>query len=99
MKYDFKAPLRNSQGTVVRISNDDSGPWTAQVALKDALLNDNEENQHSKMARYELFLKLRDHTADTEYSAEEVSLLKKTALVLPTIFAGQIAHILDQKVK
>lgn len=98
MKYDFPSVvLHNSDGTVVNVSDTDTRPWTAQIALKAALLTDAQQNVESKMARYELFLKLRDHKPESEYTVEEIALLKKAAMLLPTIFAGQLSHLLDQK--
>ena len=98
MKYDFSTfHLRNNRDAVMKTSDEDATPWTALAALKDAVLVDAQENQANKVQRYELYLKLRDHLPDTEYTVEEVGLLKKAALALPTIFAGQLSRLLDQK--
>jgi hypothetical protein len=97
MKYDFAIPMRNGKDAIVKVSDEDPAPWTALMALKDALLADTQENTGSKLQRYELFLKLRDHTTDTDYSLDEVALFKKAALMMQTIFAGQVSHLLDQK--
>lgn len=98
MKYDFaKAYLRNSEDTVVKVSDTNASAWTAAHALKAAVLADTQDNQSSKVARYELFMKLKAATATTDFTSEEVALLKTAALTLPTIFAGQLAHLLDQK--
>lgn len=97
MKYDFNAVLHNSDGSIVKTSDTDTAPWTSQAALKSALLTDAQQNADSKMARYELFLKLRDHKPETEYTVEEITLMKKAAMLLPTIYAGQLSHLLDQK--
>lgn len=97
MKYDFTQELVNSEGTVVKVSDTNATPWTAWHALKSCILADTQANADSKMARYELFLKLKSATDATDFTAEEVSLLKTAALTLPTIFAGQLAHLLDQK--
>lgn len=98
MKYDFESlHLINSEGVVVKTSDTDTSPWSALKALKGAILTDSAENIQSKVARYELFLKLRESTADTDYTLEDVGHLKRAALTLPTVFAGQLSHFLDQK--
>lgn len=98
MKYDFASfVLQNQEDTAMKTSDTDTSPWTAQKALRAALLADNQENQPSKVARYDLFLKMKTHTLETEYDLEEVALLKKAALTMPAVFAGQLSHLLDQK--
>lgn len=97
MKYDFSKSLHNSKEAIVKVADDDTSAYTVMHALKDAVLADTQQNQESKLARYELWLKLRQHTPDTDYSLDEVSLLKKCAMTMPTVFAGQVSHLLDQK--
>lgn len=99
MKYDFlNFTLRNQRDVIMKTSDDEPAPWTALSALKDAVLVDTQQNIDNKVARYDLYLKLREHTPETDYSVEDVALLKKSALAMPTIFAGQLSRLLDQKV-
>lgn len=97
MKYDFTVQIRDEFDVLVKTSPTDSKPWTILAALKGAVLADRPENQGNKVQRYELWLKLRDHGPDTEYSTEEVTLLKSCALTLPAFYAGMVSHLLDQK--
>jgi len=97
MKYDFnvfvlqtadKKPMPMDEAT-------DKSPFTAAIALARALLADTAENNKTKLERYDLFLRVR--ALDVEYSAKDVALLREAALVYPTLIAGQLVAILDQK--
>jgi hypothetical protein len=110
MQYDFSKVLTNAQKEPMKVSDAaDAKPWTAKLALQQAILVDNEKNQGSKLERYSLWLKLDEHVDPpaayaagepdpaTDYSTEEVAALKTAALTFPTIFAGQLSRLLDQK--
>lgn len=105
MKYAFfNKGLLNQNLKPMSVTEDPaSGPWTAKDALAAAVLVDNQANATTKLKRYELFMKLNSHedptpeSTGTDYSTEEVALLKEAALTYPTIFAGQLSYILDQK--
>ena len=107
MKYDFSKVLINQQRKPMTLTDDpDSGPWTAALALAAGVLAETSENAKSKLSRFNLWQKLGDHVSPgtaagvavpTDYSVEEVALLREAALTFPAIFAGQLVNILDQK--
>ena len=96
MKYTFAtAALETDTGTPMLTSETDSAPYTADKAFARGLLADTNDNTKTKLERYELFLRVRAN--EDEYSAKEVALLREAALVYPTLIAGQLVKILDQK--
>jgi hypothetical protein len=113
MKYDFSKALINQLRQSMTITDDaNSGVWSAQIALSSALLVETTENAKNKLERFNLWLKLGDHVdctggltatgaisavTSTDYSVEEVAILKAAALTYPALFAGQLVKILDQK--
>ena len=51
-----------------------------------------------KVARYDLFKKVQASTQDTDFSVEEVTLMRRACLTaFNSLIAGQLAAILDQK--
>lgn len=93
MKFDFSKLLL----TVTDELHKEEGKVVTHLqALKAAIIADY-EGAADKLKRFELFLKLRAHTLETEYEPEEVALLDRAALALPTIFAGQLHQTLTQK--
>lgn len=98
MKYDFSIKLKSViAGTPLKLNENDSGPVTAGKALQFALLQDTADNAKTKLARYDLYVKLGVANEKTDFSTEEVKILKDAALVMATLVAGQLVHILDQR--
>lgn len=96
MRYDFSnAVILLPDGLPMPVSETDKSPFTATKALMTGLLADNQSNQNSKMERYELFLKVR--SCALTYAVKEVALLREAALVFPTLIAGQLVYMLEQK--
>jgi hypothetical protein len=109
MKYNFSiVVLKNVKQQPMMAEEGGTAPWTALLALQSAIINDSQENIASKLTRYKLFQKLLAHTdalpaladaepaSSTDYTAEEVVLLKAAVLTYPTLFAGQLTDILDR---
>ena len=98
MKYDLAAQiLTNEEDKPIDTSDTDKTPFNAQRAIARGLLNDTTNNASSKTERFDLYLKVRASTADTDFSAPEVALMREVALTYPTLFAGQLVRILDQR--
>jgi hypothetical protein len=94
VKYDFSYVLKNLDGSDAVEAD---GPATALKGLRTALISDPQGLTASdKSARYSLFIKLSKATADTEFTVEEVALLKKAADIFPTMVYGQLCALLDQ---
>lgn len=80
----------------------DGVPAPASFFYKQALIADNDETgkpvaSDKKLARFELFLKLRSADKNTDFTLDEVALLDRAVLVYPTIIAGQLHYLLAQK--
>jgi hypothetical protein len=93
MKFDFSGYLLTASD---EIHKEEGKIITHLAALKSAILAD-ASDAADKLKRFEIFLKLKTHTLETEYEIDEVSLLDKAALALPTLFAGQLHYLLSGK--
>jgi hypothetical protein len=71
-------------------------PVTMGTALKRALITDVQDAKE-KLERFELFLKVKAATLETEFSAAEVALLDKAIASFPTLIYGRLSHFLSQK--
>lgn len=98
MKYDFDIPLLDVEGKPIVVSETDSRVFTAQMAMSRGLLADTKDNEGSKLARYELYLKIRGRdAAATDFTADEAKLMRDAAMTFPTLLAGQLVRVIDQK--
>jgi hypothetical protein len=68
---------------------------TVLQALKRAILAS--EERDGKLERFELFMKLKAATAETEFSVQEVALLDKAIAVYPVLIFGQLSYLLSNK--
>lgn len=80
----------------------DDGKATLRVTLKNALLSDGNPDDpphpitgEEKCKRFELFLKLRSATDETDWTAEEIATLKKLSLLFGTYIAGTVRSLLE----
>jgi hypothetical protein len=97
MKYDLlNKKLVGMDGQPLTMAGQVEG-LTAKKALQFALLTDTANNAASKLARYDLYIKLKDANEKTDFKIEEVATLKEAALTMSTIAAGQLVHTLEQK--
>jgi hypothetical protein len=98
MKYDFSVVLNSMvSGVPMTLDVTDNTPLTAKKALQFALIQDKPDNEATKLQRYDLYVKLGTCDEKTNFSAEEVKILKDAALKQPTLVAGQLVHLLDQR--
>lgn len=98
-KLALSTPILDPEGNVV-----DNGSATLGSSLKNALLSDiNPDSPQSpitpeeKISRFELYLKLRAATDDTDWTAEEIAKLKRLSLVFGTWIAGSLRSLLEGK--
>jgi hypothetical protein len=70
---------------------------TVATALKRALLAA-ETTAQNKLEHFELWLKVKAATAETEFSVAEMSLLDKAIAFYPTLIHGRLSHLLSNKV-
>ena len=70
-------------------------PVHARKAFINALLAGDANTD--KLARFELFLKLRSSDDNTDLSADEVRLLETAVEVFPTLIMGQLIYLLNNK--
>jgi hypothetical protein len=96
MKLNLSKQLHTSEGKPMTISDKNDAPWTAGMALANALLADNAKNADTKLTRYQLWLKI-SRDSEPDFNLEEMKLLKDAALMFPTIFAGQLVDILEKR--
>ena len=93
MKFDLDKRLLDADDNVFL----EAGKEVSYLkALKRAVLDLPKEGE-DKLAQVELFLKLREHTPEAEYTSEEIALLSKAALGFPTLFASQLYSLLNGK--
>jgi hypothetical protein len=98
MKYDFSMKLKSMiPGKPMTLDENDRSPLDAKKALQFALIQDTPDNAGTKLARYDLYVKLGVCNEKTDFSAEEVKILKDAALKQPTLVAGQLVHLLEQR--
>lgn len=99
MKYDFSTILLDATDKPIATSDTDVDSFTVRKACLQAVLVDDQENRASKESRYGLFVAIKSaKDADIELTLDEVQLLKKQVLLAyPTIIAGQICMVLEQK--
>jgi len=95
--FDLGTALLDLEGSFVR---EGEKVVTLGLALKRAVLSDVDElgnalKADAKLARYELFLKLkRAETEVVDWTAEEIAALKSAVTVFPTLVMGQIRDLL-----
>lgn len=96
MIYKFKsATLISEEGSIIPVSDTDKSAFSAEAALARGLLKDTPKNESTKIERFELYMRLK--AGETTFSAADVALLRESALQFPTLIAGQLCRILDQK--
>jgi hypothetical protein len=96
LKYNFGYVLKNIDGSDAVEAD---GPATALKGFRSALVSDPQGlTAGDKASRYSLFLKLAKADAETEFTVEEVALLKKAIDIFPTIVYGQLCALLDQTI-
>jgi hypothetical protein len=100
MKIDLDARVYNVDGTTAKENG-------KEVACRELLIrallseidgNGNPVRGQDKIKRYDLFLDVRKATNDTDFAAEEISLLKEAVLIFNALAAGQLRELLEGKV-
>lgn len=98
MKYDFSTKIRSMvDGKPMTLDETSKTPLTAKTALQFALITDRPDNDKTKLARYDLYVKLGVANEKTDFTTEEVKILKDAALTQATLVAGQLVHLLEQR--
>lgn len=98
MKVDLTQVYENADGTTAVL---DGKPLTLKYILIQALLSDTDENRQpvpsgEKIKRYDLYRSInRSRVGFILLTAEDTAFLKKVALVLPTLTAGQTQTMLE----
>ncbi len=69
---------------------------TAVTAFKRAVLAA-ETTAQNKLEHFELWLKLKAATAETDFSVAEVALLDKVIAFFPTLIYGRLSRLLSNK--
>lgn len=69
---------------------------TAGTAFKRAILAA-ETTAKDKLEHFELWLKVKAATTETEFSVAEVALLDKVIAFFPTLIYGRLSHLLSNK--
>lgn len=104
MKIDLTQQYENADGTKATAQTASEGykePLTLKHILIQVLLSDADENRQpvpsgEKIKRYDLYRSInKSKVGFVLLSAEDVSFLKKAALVLPTLTAGQTQTMLE----
>jgi hypothetical protein len=106
MKVDLTQRYENADGTPAVLSTGSvPGPLDAPLTLKymliQALLSDVDENRQpvpssEKIKRYDLYRSInKSQVGFVLLKAEDIAFLKKVALVLPTLTAGQTQTMLE----
>lgn len=72
---------------------EEGSPVPVVKVLKRAILAD--ETKDKKLERFELFLKLKSATNETEFTLEEAQMLDTAILVYPTLIAGQLHTLIS----
>lgn len=93
MKYDLTRKLRNLDDS---FSNDTAGTGFRHALLAEVNPAGQPVGTDVKRKRYQLFVKLANAT-EVDLTIDEVSLLKDAVWVFPTLTAGQLDDILEQK--
>jgi len=99
MKLDFTTQLVDANDEVVL---EDEKPVEVKLLLKRAALADFLPDgrpipSDEKFNRFELYMKLRSADEHTDFSLDEVALLDRAVLVFPTLIAGQLHYLLQNK--
>lgn len=98
MQLDLSHQITNLDGTA---ATDETGA-IAQIktVLQKALLTEQsaQTSAAQKMARFELYLKLKFSKVMADISTEEATLLKEAASIYPVLVYGQIVHWIEGKV-
>jgi hypothetical protein len=100
MKIDLEARVYNVDGTTAK---ENGKEVSCRELLIRALLNDIDGNGNpvrgqDKIKRYDLFLEMRKATDETDFKAEDISLMKEAVLVFNSLAAGQLRELLEGKV-
>ena len=99
MKIDLATKLVDEEDSVVM---EGDSPASVVTVLKRAVLADVQPNgtpipAEQKLARFELFLKLRQADSNTDFTTDEIALLESAILVYPTLISGQLNYLLHNK--
>jgi hypothetical protein len=99
MKIDLAAILKDSDDKPIL---EGDNPASIAVLLKRAILADRTPDglpipAAEKYDRFELYMKLRQATSDTDFSTAEVALLEGAVKAFSTLVAGQLLYLLHNK--
>lgn len=80
---------------------DETGkPAALKTVISRALLQEPQGTPTaSKLARFELFLKLKAAALEVDLSSEEATLIKEASSIYPVLVFGQIVHWIEGKIK
>lgn len=93
MKINFDYQLVDAEDCPAK---DEKGAnATVLQALKRAILAN--EDKDKKLEQFELFLKLKSATPETDFTVQEVALLDKAIAVYPVLIFGQLSYLLSNK--
>jgi hypothetical protein len=97
MQLDLSHQITNIDGTP---AVDETGqPAELKTVLSKALLAEPANpTPTSKLARFELYLKLKFSELKADITTEEATLLKEAASIYPVLVYGQIVHWIEGKV-
>jgi hypothetical protein len=93
MKLDLIAHILDHEDKPIE---ENGAPVTVATALKRALLAA-ETTAKDKLEHYELWLKVKAATAETDFSVAEMALLDKVIAFFPTLIHGRLSHLLSNK--
>jgi hypothetical protein len=93
MKIDFSYQLVDAEDLPAK--DEKGNDATVVQALKRAILAF--EDKDKKLEQFELFMKLKSATSETEFTVQEVALLDKAIAVYPVLIYGQLSYLLSNK--
>lgn len=97
MLYDLSHQIVDETG---KPALDETGkPAELKTVISRSLLTDTAENAKSKLERFELWMKLKAHGLEVDFTNEEAKLIKDASSIYPTLVMGQLIHWIEGKIK
>lgn len=92
MKINFDYQLVDAED--VPAKDEKGANATVLQALKRAILAS--EDKDKKLEQFELFLKLKSATPETDFTIDEIKILSDAIKVYPVLIFGQLYHLLSK---